>query len=430
MAVLMRQPEGERGCDHRDRRSSGARRGEPQQLSRSFVQRGFDGPRPAMIILVASCAAALIACRLRAAEPAADPAETARDAEAAALIEAAEGRLSRAQIADLLTLDADLKQRGDARASELQGALLRVLGESGTTAAVEYVRGVFESEPERRDEAAYALSRFALKHRRLHGDWQYLVRSLMVVEGDQAESVIGALNEFPERATKPTWIRQVLLLGLTFDEAGAQQALRLLRHWADETAPVANERPMGEQLAAWQQWFCESYPEEAEPAWPPEPVAGGWRFDELWPAIERLDVTTPDREQGAEAFVRAGCSKCHRIGSLGEQVGPELTRIATRLQRKQILREILFPSLHLNEEYPAATILLVDGRVLSGTVTAAGPDAVLVGASDGTRSIIEKSAIEEVHPSRESAMPAGLLDRLSLPEVESLMAFLLDPPAA
>jgi putative heme-binding domain-containing protein len=384
----------------------------------------------ARLILGAGCVAALIACRSHAAEPNSDSVIEAGDAAAWALVEAADGRLSRAQIADLLTFDADLQHRRDPRAIELQAALLTALGESGTTAGVEYVRGVFESEPERRDEAAYALSRFALRHRQIHGDWQYLVRSLLVVEGDRAQSVIAALNEFPERATKPSWIRQVILLGLTFEEAGARQALRLLRHWADKTAPDADERPADEQLAAWQQWFRESYPEEADPAWPVEPANVRWQFEELWPAIERFDVTRHDRKQGAEVFVRAGCSKCHRIGSLGEQVGPELTRIATRLQRKQILREILFPSLHLNEEYPTATILLRDGRVLSGTVTAAGPDAVLVGASDGAKAIVEKSEIDEVHPSRLSAMPAGLLDRLTLPEVESLIAFLLDPPPA
>lgn len=390
---------------------------------------------PAVLIFAVGSIVAGGAYRLAAAEPDAAsaapdaPSAETDDAAAVALIESATGRLSRSQVAELLALDESLQERRDPHAAELQGALLAALAESGTTAAVEYVRGVFESEPERRNEAAYALSRFALQHRRIHGDWQYLVRALMVVEGDQARSVIAALNEFPERATKPSWIRQVILLGLTFEEADASDAVRLLRHWGDETAPVSDERPVAEQLAAWQEWFREKYPEEADPAWPVEPAEARWRFDELWPSIEQLDVTTHDREQGADLFVRAACSKCHRIGALGEQVGPELTRVATRLQRKQILREIMFPSLHLNEEYPTATILLRNGRVLSGTVTAAGPDAVHVGASDGTKSIVEKSEIDEVHPSRESAMPGGLLDRLSLPEVESLIAFLLDPPA-
>lgn len=355
-------------------------------------------------------------------------AASSADSEAWELIHSATGKLTREQIAQLLLLDDDLKLRRDDSARELQAALLAALGESGTTAAVEYVRGVFESEPERRDEAAFAISRFALAHRRIHGDWQYLVRSLMVVEGKDAASVIAALNEFPERATKPTWIRQVILIGLRLDDAGARDAVRLLAHWGDETGPQPNDSDVHEQLAAWQVWFRNRYPEEAEPAWPVDQPGQRWNFAELLTAIEGTDIEAQDRAIGADIYRRGGCSKCHRIGTVGEQIGPELTRVATRLQRKQILQEIMYPSLHLNEEYPSATLLLHDGRVLTGTVTSAGPDAVLVGETDGTKSIIEKTDIEEVRPRRESTMPPGLLDTLSLPEIQSLMAFLLDPP--
>lgn len=358
------------------------------------------------------------------------PGDSSTDAPAWELIRSATGRLSREQIARLVTLDDELKPRRDAEAQALQRALLTALAESGTTAAVEYVRGVFESEPERRDDAAFALSRFALNHRRIHGDWQYLVRSLMVVEGEQAASVIASLNEFPERATKPTWIRQVILIGLKQDEPGAAAAVRLLAHWGDESAPQPSDRDAREQLAAWQDWFRGRYPEEADPSWPPDHPGQRWDFAELLAVVEQSDLSHQDRQVGAEVYQRAQCSKCHRLGSLGEQIGPELTRVAARLQRKQILQEILYPSLHLNEEYPTATLLLHDGRVLSGTVTSAGPHAVLVGGTDGTRTVVEKREIEEVRPSRLSAMPPGLLDSLSMPEVQALFAFLLDPPPA
>jgi putative heme-binding domain-containing protein len=379
-------------------------------------------------IAIVIAVVAIDAIPASSADDATSAAETNADAQAWELIRSATGRLSREQIAQLLNLDEELKSRRDVPAHELQAALLAALAESGTTAAVEYVRGVFESDPERRDEAAFALSRFALEHRRIHGDWQYLVRSLMVVEGDQALSVITALNEFPERATKPTWIRQVILIGLQLDEAGARDAIRLLAHWGDETAPQSGGIDVRVQLAAWQDWFRQKYPEEAEPAWPVDQHSQRWDFADLLAAIEQTDISTQDRALGAAVFQRASCSKCHRIGSLGEQIGPELTRVATRLQRKQILQEIMYPSLHLNEEYPAATLLLHDGRVLSGTVTSAGPDAVLVGSADGMKTIIEKTDIEEVHPRRDSTMPPGLLDSLTVPEIQSLMAFLLDPP--
>jgi putative heme-binding domain-containing protein len=113
------------------------------------------------------------------------------------------------------------------------------------------------------------------------------------------------------------------------------------------------------------------------------------------------------------------------VGDVGEQLGPELTRVTARLQREQVLEGILFPSLHPNEEYPCASVLLKDGRVLTGTVIASGPDAVIVGDYSGTRRLIEKAEIEEVSANARSGMPEGLLDNLTQEEVLHLFAFLL-----
>lgn len=346
------------------------------------------------------------------------------DATASDSVDPAAVQLSRRQIADLVNRDIELAERSDAEAAEARGAILERLAKSGQTAGIEYVRGVFESDVELRDEAAYAISLFCLNHRKTPGDWRYLVRSLMVVEGAQATSVLAALVQFHERATKPVWIRQVILLGLTLDPDGMAVANRLLEHWSDHEPGDDGGTPE-EQLAAWQTWFAEEFPEEADPVWPPAEDGAGWSAAELRERVLSADLAESDAAAGAEVYRRANCAVCHRFGSVGEQRAPELTRVSARLQRKQILDAILYPSLHLNEEYPAVTALLKDGRVFSGTIAARGPEQILLVTLDGTQHPFEKDDIEEVHSGNVSGMPSGLLDELSEREILDLFAFLL-----
>jgi putative heme-binding domain-containing protein len=362
----------------------------------------------------------------RASADGVPPAEalSASDAQMWSLIRASTADLTREQVASLFAADEGLRERRDATGRALQAALLEALAVHGGTPGVEYVRSVFESEVERREPAAYALSRFALTQRRLPADWQYLVRSLTVVEGASARSVLQALVRFRERATKPVWVRQVILIGLRQDDEGGRDALKLLAHWTGAAVGV-DSAPPREALAAWQAWFRDKYPREGEPMWPVEPPGTRWTWSELWPVVDQADLAAQDRARGAEVFERARCARCHRVGNRGEQLGPELTRIATRLQRKQVLEGTLFPSLHPNEEYPCASVALKDGRVLTGTVIASGPDAVIVGDYNGSRSLVEKREIEEVAANGRSGMPAGLLDNLTQSEILDMFAFLL-----
>lgn len=351
---------------------------------------------------------------------------SAEDDDAASweLIRSVDENLNRRQIAELVGLDIEFSERSDTVSAEMRNAIFQVLAACGETSAIEYVRGVFESDVEQRDEAAHAISQFCLKHRRTVGDWQFLVRSLMVVEGPQAESVLEALLQFRQRANKPFWIRQVILVGLTLDESGMSVADRLLLHWSGEQSDADLGAP-AERLAVWQDWFREEFPEEAPPV-PPAPTDGArWNHAELREHLLSADLTEFDTAAGAEVYRQANCAKCHRFGSVGEQRAPELTRVRARLQRKQILDAILYPSLHLNEEYPAATVLLNDGRVFTGTVTAASPALMLLVTIEGVQHRLERDDIDEVNGNSVSGMPSGLVDELSEREITDLFAFLL-----
>ncbi len=125
-------------------------------------------------------------------------------------------------------------------------------------------------------------------------------------------------------------------------------------------------------------------------------------------------------------FTKARCVKCHRFQSEGENVGPDLTSVRRRFQRKEIVESILYPSQVISDQYRMVQVETKEGQVYVGMPIPGVKknDKLVLLLSDTTRLEIPKSRIEEETTSKISVMPAGLLDPLSLQEVADLLAFL------
>jgi hypothetical protein len=109
--------------------------------------------------------------------------------------------------------------------------LLIALAKSQVTDALDHVRSVFENAPERRGSAAQALAAATTLRPADLQDWRYMVRSLPLVQGQEAIDVLNALQRFRTRANKGQWVRQVILIGLTLPADQQSAATGLLRHW-------------------------------------------------------------------------------------------------------------------------------------------------------------------------------------------------------
>jgi putative heme-binding domain-containing protein len=128
-------------------------------------------------------------------------------------------------------------------------------------------------------------------------------------------------------------------------------------------------------------------------------------------------------------FEKAQCIKCHRHGGRGEAAGPDLTTAGQRFQRREILESVLYPSHVISDQYSSRTIITTDGRTLTGIVAPAAQDTTVVLQATGVKATIRNSDIEQNVPSKQSAMPEGLFNNLSLEEIADLLAFLSRPPA-
>lgn len=299
----------------------------------------------------------------------------------------------------------------------------------GTPRSLDRLHPYFETYPEWRHLIAVALADYARNDRRRPQDWRLLVRSLTVVEEEHARVVLKALVRFREKSTKPRWLRQVIVLGLKLGNHGAQDAISLLEHWSSRDAGDADE-PWKTALGEWQQWFNENYPDQPAAVLPELPAKTKWQYEPLRKFLYSQHGWSGDVRRGRHVFEKAECHKCHRFGDRGERLGPDLSRIAGRLQKKEILQAVLFPSDFVPEEYVTQSVVTTDGRSFTGLVGRADDSSKLVILqTNGQKATIGKSEVDEMILNKLSAMPVGGLEQLTQQEIADLFTYLHQRPS-
>jgi len=117
----------------------------------------------------------------------------------------------------------------------------------------------------------------------------------------------------------------------------------------------------------------------------------------------------------------AQCIRCHKIGSTGGVLGPDLSKIASRLSTEKILESLVNPQAELSEGYGLLVATLKDGTTLSGSIVKVSPQSYSIQSPDGKESSIQRSLIEkEVLTS--PMPPAATI--LSKTEIRDLIAYL------
>ena len=115
----------------------------------------------------------------------------------------------------------------------------------------------------------------------------------------------------------------------------------------------------------------------------------------------------------------------HRFGEVGNQFGPELTGIESRLDKAAILEAILYPSREVDERYKSLVIETADGHEIDAMVVREDDRVLLLKTTTEPRPIsILKSQVRGRRDSDQSIMPAGLLDGYDQKSIASLLAFL------
>jgi putative heme-binding domain-containing protein len=144
--------------------------------------------------------------------------------------------------------------------------------------------------------------------------------------------------------------------------------------------------------------------------------------DELGPA--------PDLARGRELYAAVLCAACHVTGTTGRPVAPDLTMVASRFSRRDLIESILEPSKVVAEVHRNVIVTKSDGSVVQGRIVQNDFRASTLTLSTNPFApselvTIPKAEIRTWEESPVSPMPPALLDSLSKEEINDLLGFLM-----
>ena len=163
-----------------------------------------------------------------------------------------------------------------------------------------------------------------------------------------------------------------------------------------------------------------SFPKEQ-----PRTLVKEWKMTDIEPALEAA-AQGRNWAKGQQAFVDAQCIKCHKMGSAGGGVGPDLTAVASRFTRRDVLESILEPSKVVSEQFQNTTFTLKNGDDVTGRIIDETGDMVVLYVNPFTsdRTEVKKADIKQRTAAKLSPMPDGLANVLSKDDLLDLLAYL------
>jgi putative heme-binding domain-containing protein len=138
-------------------------------------------------------------------------------------------------------------------------------------------------------------------------------------------------------------------------------------------------------------------------------------------------TATGDAARGAAVFRNtqaANCIACHIVGKEGRRVGPELSEVASKYARAQLVESVLYPSKQLLDGYEQSVLVLKSGGRVGGIVMNETPEKLDVAMSDGSTVTVPLGEISKRQKSKNSLMPDGLANPLSDQEFFDLIVYL------
>lgn len=149
-------------------------------------------------------------------------------------------------------------------------------------------------------------------------------------------------------------------------------------------------------------------------------------FEELAEYLEYdpMAYRRPDLERGRKVFLRSRCADCHIFGEYGNGGGPDLSTVAGRFRRSDLLESIMFPSKVISDQYTAVNVELKDGTFYTGMVVGENRRRLTLITADGERVDVPKSDIRDRFEARTSVMPEGLLETMDMGDLVALIQFL------
>ncbi|MCM8535784.1 MAG: hypothetical protein NE334_07610 [Lentisphaeraceae bacterium] len=150
-------------------------------------------------------------------------------------------------------------------------------------------------------------------------------------------------------------------------------------------------------------------------------LVSDFKYEDLKNKILKM---SGDKELGKRLFTRQSCIVCHSVLLSEPQKGPYLGSVGNLFNREQIITHIVKPEAEVAQGFQTYSFTMKDGSTISGFVTAKDEQQVTVRSMVGTVQKLNTVDISKESASKNSMMPPGLVNTLSLKEFASLVDYL------
>ena len=128
----------------------------------------------------------------------------------------------------------------------------------------------------------------------------------------------------------------------------------------------------------------------------------------------------------AKKTFEARCATCHKLGSEGHALGPDLATVKNAGKEK-LLTNILDPNREVNPNYLSYLIETKGGESFSGIIVNESGNSVTLRMAGGTESVVARANLASMQSQGKSLMPEGLEEGLSQQDMADLLEFIVAP---
>ncbi len=134
-----------------------------------------------------------------------------------------------------------------------------------------------------------------------------------------------------------------------------------------------------------------------------------------------VTTLTGDAARGHALFTNV-CSACHRLKNEGNEVGPDLGTVVGK-PTEQLVEAILDPSRAVEDRYTTQTLILKQGREITGLVLEENANSLTLRGTTGIE-VIMRSDMSKRTSTNKSLMPEGLESLLAPQHIADIIAWL------
>jgi putative heme-binding domain-containing protein len=145
-------------------------------------------------------------------------------------------------------------------------------------------------------------------------------------------------------------------------------------------------------------------------------------------ALIPAKLTGRDFTRGKEMFTATACIICHRFNNEGGGIGPDISGAGNRYSVRDLLENIIEPSLVISDQYGTEQLVLEDGSTMVGRAVGEENGELLLMSNPfmpDEKTHVKLATIKSRKPYNVSMMPPGLINSLNPEELKDLVAYIL-----